>query len=245
VDPAGVTNGYGVPGTVDVNVRQLRTDGYTGLGDIGGHPARGFIEYAVSNRLLDARADGMFHPDAGLTRAEMADYLVSGSGVRQWLPIDNRPSFADVGTMDQAWPFVEAAAATGAPLRDLGHRHAGVMGALDGNFRPDDQVTRLSMAYSLVQSMGLQSQAQAPVEQLTVVYGNGRIAIADADAVPASLRGYVQLALDLGLVPARFVLTQGPFDLEPTITAYFDGTRHVTRAGFAAATSRSYDVYRQ
>lgn len=245
LDPAGVTNGYGLPGTVNVNVRQLRTDGYTGLADVGSHPARGFIEYAVSNRLLDGKADGMFHPDAALTRAEMADYLVSGSGVRQWLPIDNRASFADVGTMHPAWPFVEAAAATGAPLRDLGHRHAGVMGSLDGNFRPDDRVTRLSMAYSLVQAMGLQAQAQAPVEQLTVPYGTGRVALADADAVPASLRGYVQLALDLGLIPARFVLTQGPFDLEPKVSAYFDGSKHVTRADFAAATSRSYDVYRQ
>jgi serine protease AprX len=245
LDPARVTNGYGVPGTVNVTVRQLRTDGYTGLADIGSHPARGFIEYAVSNRLLDGRSDGKFHPDAALTRAEMADYLVSGSGVRQWLPIDNRASFADVGNTHPAWPFVEAAAATGAPQRDLGHRHAGAMGSLDGKFRPDDRVTRMSMAYSLVQAMGLQEQAQAPVEQLTVLYGTQRVAIADASTIPASLRGYVQLALDLGLIPARFVLTQGPYDLEPTITAYFDGGKHATRADFAAATSRSYDVYRR
>ena len=245
LDPLRVTNGYGVPGTVDVTVRQLRTDGFSGLADVAGHPARGFIEYGVSHRLLDAKADGRFYPDAALTRADMADYLVSGSGVRQWLPLGDVPSFGDVGPLHPAWAFVEAVTATGAPQRDLTHRQAGVMGTVDGTFRPDDTVTRVSLAYSLVQSMGLQAQATQPVEQLTVLHGSERIAIEDASSVPTALRGYVQLALDLGLVPARFALVQGPYDLQPRLTAYFDGGKWATRADFAAATARSYDVYRQ
>ena len=245
LDPLRVTNGYGVPGTVDVTVRQLRTDGFNGLADVTNHPARGFIEYGISNRLFDGKADGAFHPDTALTRAEMADYLVTGSGVRQSLPLGNASSFGDVGPSHPAWPFVEAATASGAPQRDLAYVQAGVMGSVNGSFRPDDKVTRVSLAYSLVQAMGLQAQAAQPVDQLTVLHGSERIAIADASSVPTALRGYVQMALDLGLIPARFALVQGPYDLQPRLTAYFDGGKWVTRADFAAATARSYDVYRQ
>jgi serine protease AprX len=72
-----------------------------------------------------------------------------------------------------------------------------------------------------------------------------RIPIDDAASIPAPLRGYVQLALDLGLIDARFVLTQGPFDLQPVLHAYFDPGRTVSRAAFAAAASRHMGVYGQ
>ncbi|QDH71717.1 S8 family serine peptidase [Lysobacter alkalisoli] len=244
LDPLQVTNGYGVPGTVNVDVSRLRTDGYTGLADVAGHPAQGFIEFGVSNRLVDGRTDGRFHPDSQLTRAELAQYLVMGSGLRQWLPMHNVSTFSDIGPVHPAWVWAEAATTRGAPQRDLTHKHAGAMGKVNGGFRPDDKVSRAGLAYSLVQALGLQAKALEPVEQLTVLYGSNRIAIADADKVPVSLRGYVQLALDLGLINARFELKQGPFDLQPTLVAYFDPGKAVTRAAFAAATSRSFDVYR-
>ncbi len=57
-------------------------------------------------------------------------------------------------------------------------------------------------------------------------------------SIPASLRGYVQLALDLGLINARFTVTQGPFDLQPTLHAYFDPGQGVTRAAYAVAAGR-------
>ena len=62
-------------------------------------------------------------------------------------------------------------------------------------------------------------------------------------AIPASLRGHVQLALDQGLINARFTVTQGPFDLEPTLHAYFDPGKTVTRAGFAVAAGRYLAAY--
>ncbi|MCP2871905.1 hypothetical protein, partial [Salmonella enterica] len=76
---------------------------------------------------------------------------------------------------------------------------------------PNDAVTRVSLAYSLVQSLGLQDQARALDGTLTAFYDGKRIPVEDAGAIPASLRGYVQLALDLGLINARFAVTQGPF----------------------------------
>ena len=78
---------------------------------------------------------------------------------------------------------------------------------------------------------------------LSVLSDGKRIAIEDAASIPASLRGYVQLALDQGLINARFAVTQGPFDLQPVLRAYFDPAQHVTRPGYAAAASRLLGVY--
>lgn len=243
LDPAKVTNGYGVPGTIDVNVKQLRTDGYGGLNDVGGHAARGFIEFGVANRLVDGYADGTFRPDRSLTRAEMATYLLMGAGIRQNLPLSGASSLTDVGIANPLSPFVEAATAAGAAQRDLSHRQDGVMGTLGGAFRPGDAVTRVSLAYSLVQSLGLQTQARDFTGTLSVLSDGKRIAIEDAASIPASLHGYVQFALDQGLINARFAVTQGPYDLQPVLRAYFDPGQLVTRAAYAAAASRLLGVY--
>ena len=73
---------------------------------------------------------------------------------------------------------------------------------------------------------------------VTAFYQGQRITIDDASTIPAGLRGYVQLALDQGLINARFTVTQGPFDLQPTLHAYFDPNKLVTRAAYAVAAGR-------
>ncbi|TBR11426.1 MAG: peptidase S8 [Lysobacter sp.] len=243
LDPAQVTNGYGVPGTVTVKVKQLRTDGYTGLSDVQGHPARGFIEFGVSRRLVDSGADGRFLPDATLTRGQLADFLVMGAGIRQFKPLGNGSTLSDLGAAHPVAAVAEAVTANGAAQRDLSHRQSGVMGRLGDAFRPDDSVTRVSLAYSLVQSLGLQSQAQSLTGPLTALYDGKRVPVQDAASIPDSLRGYVQLALDLGIINARFAITQGPYDLQPTVVAYFDPSQTVSRASYAAAASRLFAVY--
>ncbi|MCD9032266.1 S8 family serine peptidase [Luteimonas sp. Y-2-2-4F] len=243
LDPAGATNGYGVPGTVDGEVELLRSGGYTGLGDIASHPARQAIEFAVANRLVDGYADGRFRPDNVLKRGELAQYLVMGASVRQSLPERGRRGFTDLAANHPWYPYAEAAVAKGAPLRDLDHDHAGVMGLTNGAFHPNAGVSRISLAYSLVQSLGLQDQAQAFSGELTAFYDGKRIPVADAASIPASLRGYAQLALDQGLLNARFAVSQGPYDLQPTLRAYFDPSTQVTRAAFAVAASRYLPAY--
>jgi len=57
-------------------------------------------------------------------------------------------------------------------------------------------------------------------------------------SIPAELRGYVQLALDAGLMNARFTLTQGTFDPQPVVHAYFHPGASVTRAEYAVAAGR-------
>jgi len=243
VDPLGVTNGYAAPGTVTGEVSFLNSGGYTGLGDIASHPARQAIEFAVANRLVDGLADGLFHPDDLLKRSDLAKYLVMGTSVRQYLPFNGQPSFTDLNTGKAAYPFAESAIARGGALRDTSQSQDGVMNLWGGQFHPNDSVTRLSLAYSLVQSLALQGQARAFSGDLTAFYMGQRIPLDDAGLIPANLRGYVQLALDRGVINARFKLTQGPYDLQPTLHAYFDPNTAVTRAAYAVAAGRYQALY--
>jgi serine protease AprX len=166
-----------------------------------------------------------------------------GTSVRQHLPFTGARSFTDLSANSAAYAYAEAAVAKGAPLRDLSNSHDGVMGLVNGQFRPNDYVTRVSLAYSLVQSLGLQDQARGFSGDLTAFYDGKRIPLDDASTIPASLRGYVQLALDQGLINARFAVTQGPFDLQPTLHAYFDPSKTVTRAAYAVAAGRYQAAY--
>ncbi|MGH8242881.1 MAG: S8 family serine peptidase [Steroidobacteraceae bacterium] len=243
LDPLGLTNGTAVPATIDVRLKTWKVNGFTGLSDISGHPAQGMIEFAVRERLVDGLAKGVFKPDATLTRGQLADYLVAGAGIRQFLPLDRPRTFGDVS--GALVPFAEATTVRGAALKDRAHRFDGVIRTSGGVFQPNAAVKRADLAYSLVQSLGLQEAARAFSGQLTVRYNDTRIPLEDAAEVPAELRGYVQLALDLPVMNAYFTLEQGPYDLVPTIKARFKPAAAVTRAAYAADMNRYFDVYRQ
>ena len=243
LDPAQITNGYAAPGYVDGEVSFLNSGGYTGMNDVASHPARQAIEYAVAHRLVDGYSDRQFRADQVLKRGELAQYLLMGTSVRQYLPFSGRSSFTDLSTGNATYAYAESAVARGGALRDLSQSQDGVMGTLNGAFRPNDNVTRVSLAYSLVQSLALQGQAQAFTGPLTAFYDGKRIPIDDAASIAPSLRGYVQLALDHGLINARFAVTQGPYDLAPTLHAYFDPGNTVTRAAYAVAAGRYMSHY--
>ena len=238
LDPLRVTNGYAAPGTINGQISFLNSGGYTGLDDIGNHAARQAIEFAVANRLVDGHSDRRFRPDQVIKRSELAQYLVMGASIRQSLPLSRMPSFGDLAPTAFAYPFAEAAVAAGAPLRDLSQADDGVMRLIGGSFKPGNSVTRLDLAYALVQSQGLQGKARAFNGELTAFFNGQRIPLMDAGNIPAAMRGYVQYALDTGVINARFALTQGPFDLEPKLQAYFDPNLGVTRAAYAVAAGR-------
>jgi serine protease AprX len=80
-------------------------------------------------------------------------------------------------------------------------------------------------------------------DPLTVQYGDLRIPIDDAGDVPAELRGYVQLALDLNILNAYFSITQGPYDLLPVGHATFQPQQKVTRGEYAVAVTRFLHAY--
>jgi serine protease AprX len=232
-------NGLALPEETTGHVRLKSPGRVEGLDDIAGHEVEGSILAAVSGRLIDGFNDRRFRPDRKIRRSDLAEFLVMGTGIRQHLPASGH-TFSDVAA--DLRPFAEAVVAQGAALKDRGHRHSGVM-RHDGSFRPNGSVSRVDLAYSLVQSLGLESQARAYSGTVRVEYGGQHVAIADADKIPADLRGYVQLALDLNLLNAYFELEQGRFDLTPTMKAYFRPSQDVTRADYAVAATRFLDQF--
>jgi serine protease AprX len=122
-------------------------------------------------------ADGLFRPGAALTRAELAEAMIVGARIPQYVP--NTPSFLDVQdttTMN----FVEGAQAL-FPDAPRG-----------GAFRPDDRVTRLVAAVVLVRAAGLQAEADSNAGAF--------LNYTDAQSIPWNLRGYVQVAISRGLM---------------------------------------------
>ncbi|WP_018624981.1 S8 family serine peptidase [Kangiella aquimarina] len=237
VDPVNATNGYALPGEIDAVVKITRTDGFVGLNDVVGHPAQAFIEAAVSEQLVDALDDG-FAPDVVISRSQMADYLTLGAGIRQSNAADS-VQFIDV-TIDTS--AINAVTQSGSPLRDRAQVTDPVMTANGNMFNPNAGVSKLDVAYSLVQSLGLEELANSFSGDITAIFGADRVVLEDQAMIPQEFKGYVQLALDLGILNAQFSVEQGMFDLEPTIKAQFNPYNQMTRAGFAVAMTRLYNA---
>lgn len=234
--------GIALPETVEGTLAFTKVSGFTGLNDISGHPAADTIQLGVNERLLDGYANGQFKPDAELKRSELAKYLVMGAEIRQFLPAGGISTFTDVANSEAA--FAEAVTAKGAAFRDQRQISKGVMlSKANGKFAPKDSVSRAELAYSLVQSLGMQKEAEAFTGPLTVQYKDERIVIEDAEQIPADLKGYVQLALDLNIINAQFSVTQGPYELKPTVKANFNPQATVKRGDFAVAMVRYYHAF--
>ncbi|MCC2547788.1 S8 family peptidase [Hymenobacter sp. BT175] len=235
--------GVALPETVNGNIVLQSPRGTTNLADIVGHPAEAAIKMAVTNRLVDGLATG-FQPNALLTRLQLADYLLMGQGVRQLLPTTGARSFTDISNVNDIL-LTESVTARGAAQRDRFHQFNGVMlPTAAGTFSPAGAVSRASLAYSLVQSLGFQQQAlDRNSRPLTVTVNGQTIPVDDAGSIPAGLRGYVSVALELNLINAFYSVTQGPYDLQPTLHASFKPTQNVTRADFAVIVTRTFPQY--
>ncbi len=243
-DPLGVTNGPGLPEIFTGQITMLKSGGYTGIGDTQGHPLRNAIEYAVSERLMDGFADGSFRPDRALKRRELAQYLVMGAAVRQYRAFANEPMLETNDAIRASErPFAEAVFAQGGALKDRTQTQDSVMQLKDGNYAGNARVTREELAYSLVQALGLEEQAKGFEGSLTVDFRGERVPVLDSDAIAPELQGYVQQAIDLGLLNVRFDIEQGAFDPTPRLVAYFEPTRTVTRAEYALRAGQFMDYY--
>ncbi|HEX8326824.1 MAG TPA: S8/S53 family peptidase [Hymenobacter sp.] len=235
--------GVAAPETVTGSITLLTPSGTTNLADIVGHPAEASIKMAVTNRLVDGLATG-FAPNANLTRLQLADYLLMGQGIKQFLPVTGARTFSDVSSVSDIL-LTESVAARGAALRDRFNVNNGVMlPTASGKFSPSTAVSRASLAYSLVQSLGFQQQALARNgKPVTVTVSGQTVALDDANKIPAGLEGYVSIALELNLINAYYTISQGPYDLQPTIKATFKPSQAVTRADFAVIVTRTFQQY--
>jgi serine protease AprX len=157
----------------------------------------------VYDRLMAAEA-GSFRPDDFLTRGELARALMMGARVPQYIP--NQTSFSDLATGTPESLFAESL------------RKEGVMGLSGSTFGGGTTVSRLEEAVALVRALRLDTQAKA-LANSNVTFG-GQTVI-DNDQIAPAQRGYVQIALDKGLLkafpaevkqigPGQFVALPGP-----------------------------------
>ncbi len=149
--------------------------------------------------------NNQFRPNDVLTRMELARALMFGAHVMQYLP--NSPSFTDVTSNSADQLIVESL------------KKEGVMGQDPGVFfGPNTQVNRIEAAVALVRALRMDSQARALANSNVTSGGQTLI---DNSQIPGQLRGYVQIALDKGLLkafpaevrqdsPGHFVALPGP-----------------------------------
>ena len=160
---------------------------------------------------------GSFRPEAELTRMELGRALMFAARVPQFIP--NQPSFADLspGTPDA--------------LVAESLRREGVMGIDAGSFAPSAPVSRLEQAVALVRALRLDTQAKALAN--SNVTSGGQV-LTDNAEIPGNLRGYVQIAIDRGLMesfPAE-VRQIGPGQFQAMPGPRFEPNRVVKRAEF-------------
>jgi serine protease AprX len=170
----------------------------------------------VYDRVMFA-GGGVFRPDDALTRMELGRALMFGARVMQYLP--NQPSFSDL------------APGTPEALVAESLKREGVMGLDGAAFGPGTQVNRLEQAVALVRGLRLDAQARALAN--TAVTSGGQ-PLTDNAQIPGALRGYVQIALDRGLMqafPAQVIeIAPGIFQAVPG--PRFEPSRMVKRAEF-------------
>jgi serine protease AprX len=236
------TSGAAAPGPVEMTItQQLFT--LAPVGDIQGHAAQAQIESVLKNRMMDTFSDGTFRPDISVTRDDLAQLLYLNTPLRQSL--GSTAKFSDVSGSSAA--IAEAVTAKGSTLRDWytaenSAAPLGLMSATGCRFNPGGVTSRLDLAIALVRALGNDADAKAKAgTPVTVNYSGQTITVDDVNTIPLALRGYVQIALDKGILQAQFSLTQGPFDPTPVLHATVKPNDPNTRA----ATAFALDHFRQ
>ena len=168
--------------------------------------------------------NGYLRPADALTRIELGRALMFGARVPQFIP--NSQTFNDVaaGTPDSL--VVESL------------RKENVIGlSSGGTYGPSAPVDRLELAVALVRALRMDAQARQLAG--TLVRDDGQ-ALTDNAQIPLNLRGYVQLAIDNGLLetfPAEVrEIAPGQFQVVPG--PRFEPSRNVTRADFIEPATR-------
>jgi serine protease AprX len=125
-----------------------------------------------------------FRGDFAVSRGDLATAMVLSARVPQYLP--GQPSYQDVHDA-ATMLFVESvqASPTGALFVDA---------TQGGQFRPNDDVTRLAAAVALVRAAGLRSEAEAKA--------GTPLPFLDTSGISNELKGYVSVAVSKGLLQA-------------------------------------------
>ncbi len=158
---------------------------YPPLPDISGLTTAAKVDiYKNLRSFVMATSGNNFRPQFTISRYDLASALVVGGRVPQYMA--GQPRFTD--TTDRVTRnIVESVqSAPGGPLF--------TDASPGGPFRPNNRAARLTAAIALVRAAGLRSQAES--------LAGTSLPLSDAFSIPSSLRGYVKVALDRGLMTA-------------------------------------------
>ncbi len=180
---ARIINSLSVAGTAQPVFGVLETTRveYAPLADLSGLSNATQAEiYQALRTFVMSSYGAKFRPGFSVSRGDLAQAMVLAGRAPQYLAAQH--GFADVRDLTTR-TFVESvqAAPSGPLFLDT---------TAGGNFRPFERVDRLTAAVVLVRAAGLSSEANSAVPLTTL----------DAGMVPASLRGYVSVALSRGLL---------------------------------------------
>jgi len=231
------TSGAAGPGPVRGTINQIKFI-LPNIPDIAGHPQQADIEFAIKNRVIDIYADGNFQPDRVVSREDFALSLLSNTSVRQSLSA--APKFTDV-TGDFA-RIAEALTAKGSTLRAYDFTSNGLISANGSVFDSGANISRIDLAVALVRALGRDGEARSKAN--TIVTHNGQ-ALSDNAQIPGNLRGYVQLAIDRGLLevyPAQVIQT-GPGQFQVLPGPRVEPNNTLTRASFAVKLNKFRQLF--
>ena len=147
-------------------------------------PDRQAVTLAVSRHVLVGRGS-RFEASSGLTRGELARALALAAGLPQRIP--SSPSFTDVASTDEEYPYIETVAGARA-RRKVMEKRAGPL----SRFAPRQLVTRLDYTVAVVRAAGLEAVAQSRAGET--------LGLSDESLIPAASKGYVAVALEHGFI---------------------------------------------
>jgi hypothetical protein len=149
------------------------------------------IAWLAAAGVVNGYADGLFYPDAPVTRAQFAKIIVSALGAHT-AEVDNAadPTFPDVLYMGTPYPFDFVEEAVGLGI---------IEGRGDGTFGPQENVTRLQLALMLLRAGG--DELATPPTGYTFPFTD----------VPSYGRGAVATAFHNGLLSGKTATTFDPY----------------------------------
>ncbi|MHA0855323.1 S-layer homology domain-containing protein [Paenibacillus sp. CMAA1364] len=177
--------------------------------------AAGYITNMKSKKVIEGFEDGTFRPNQPVTRVQAivtAVRLMDLENEAKLKSPDTKLHFKDAHLLDSQFPW-----AKGYVIVALEH---GLFDATEDRIQPNTPASRVWVSSLLVKSLGLQAEA---LKQMTKTPD-----FKDKDAIPAGAVGYVNVAVERGVV-----------------SGYPDGTfkpnKNVTRAEMAALLERTND----
>lgn len=149
--------------------------------------AAAYIAKMKSKNVFQGYEDGTFRPNQPVKRAEAIATAVRLLGLEneaKAIPLDTKIHFKDADLIDRKFPWAKGSIVIGL--------ENGLFDESEDSIQPDKPASRLWVARLLVKSLGLQAEALREM--------NKTPDFTDADQIPAGSIGYVNVAVEQGIV---------------------------------------------